>query len=73
MDRDPNIQGRRAASRATKLRRRKVRMNILILLGMAAIVLILVMVLGNNPLMKAMWRKLIPGRNKEQSGEEMRA
>ncbi len=38
-----------------------------------AIVLILVMVLGNNPLMKAMWRKLIPGRNKEQSGEEMRA
>ncbi len=38
-----------------------------------AILLILVMVLGNNPLLKTLWRRLIPGRNREQTGEEMRA
>ena len=31
MEKDPNSQGRRAASRATKLRRRKARMNFILL------------------------------------------
>ena len=38
-----------------------------------AIVLILVMVLGNNPLLKSLWRDLIHGRKDETDGEEIRA
>jgi branched-chain amino acid transport system permease protein len=38
-----------------------------------AVLLILVMLLSNNPMVKMLWRKLIPGRKREQSGEEMRA
>ncbi len=38
-----------------------------------AVLLILVMLLSNNPLMKAMWRRLFSGRKGEESGEEMRA
>ena len=37
-----------------------------------AILLILVMLLSNNPLMKALWRRLF-SRKEDQSGEEMRA
>ena len=37
-----------------------------------AVLLILVMLLSNNPLLKAMWRKLLSRKNGE-SGEEMRA
>ena len=35
-----------------------------------AILLILVMLLSNNPLVKALWRKLIPGRKDKQNGKE---
>ena len=47
MDRQDNMpaQGRRSASRATKLRRRKQRMNALLLIGAIAAILWLVFVL----------------------------
>ena len=35
-----------------------------------AILLILVMLLSNNPLVKSLWRKLIPGRKDKQDGKE---
>ena len=38
-----------------------------------AILLILVMLLSNNPLLKSLWRRLFTGRKNEQDGEEMRA
>ena len=41
MEKDPNMQGRRAASRATKLRRRKARMNFIIMAGFIALVVLL--------------------------------
>ena len=36
MEQDPNTQGRRAASRATKLRRRKARFNVILMIALAA-------------------------------------
>ncbi len=49
MERDPNIsyptQGRRSVSRATKLRRRKQRMNFVLLLGAITAIILLVVVL----------------------------
>ena len=38
-----------------------------------AILLILVMLLSNNPLLKSLWRRLFTGRKNKQDGEEMRA
>ena len=53
MEKDPNMQGRRAASRATKLRRRKARMNFILLAGFAALVILLVLVTPKDPLRRA--------------------
>ena len=53
MENDPNIQGRRAASRATKLRRRKARMNFILLAGFAALIVLLVMVTPKEPIRRA--------------------
>ena len=53
MEKDPNMQGRRAASRATKLRRRKSRMNFLRLAAFIAIVILLVIVTPKEPLRRA--------------------
>ena len=53
MDREPNPQGRRTASRATKLRRRKTRMNFILLAGFAALVIILVIVTPKEPIRRA--------------------
>ena len=53
MERDPNMQGRRAASRATKLRRRKSRMNFILMAGFAALVVLLVMVTPKEPTRRA--------------------
>ena len=38
-----------------------------------AILLILVMLLSNNPLLKSLWRRLFSGRKNKQDGEEIRA
>ncbi|MBR2853562.1 MAG: lamin tail domain-containing protein, partial [Clostridia bacterium] len=53
MERDPNTQGRRAASRATKLRRRKARMNLVLILGIAAAVVVLIIVTPKEPVRRA--------------------
>ncbi len=38
-----------------------------------AVLLILVMLLSNNPLLKSLWRRLFSGRKNKENGEEMRA
>ena len=48
MEREPNNQGRRAASRATKLRRRKSRMNFILLAGFIALIILLLF--GGSPI-----------------------
>ena len=53
MEKDPNMQGRRAASRATKLRRRKTRMNFILLAGFAALIVLLVLVTPKEPIRRA--------------------
>ena len=53
MEKDPNTQGRRAASRATKLRRRKARMNLFLLLGIAAAIVLLIIVTPKEPIRRA--------------------
>ena len=53
MDRDPNPTGRRAASRATKLRRRKSRMNFILLAGFVALIVLLLLVTPREPLRRA--------------------
>ena len=53
MDKDPNMQGRRAASRATKLRRRKTRMNFVLLAGFAVLIVLLVLVTPKEPIRRA--------------------
>lgn len=53
MDREPTPQGRRTASRATKLRRRKTRMNFILLAGFVALVIILVIVTPKEPIRRA--------------------
>ena len=53
MEKDPNMQGRRAASRATKLRRRKTRMNFILLAGFAALIVLLVLVTPKEPILRA--------------------
>ena len=49
MEREPNNQGRRAASRATKLRRRKSRMNFILLAGFIAVLILLVLITPKEP------------------------
>lgn len=53
MDKEQNTQGRRAASRATKLRRRKARMNFILLAGFAALIVLLVLVTPKEPIRRA--------------------
>ena len=53
MEKDPNMQGRRAASRATKLRRRKIRMNFILLAGFAVLIVLLVLVTPKEPIRRA--------------------
>ena len=73
MERDPNMQGRRAASRATKLRRRKSRMNFVLLAGFAALVVLLVLVTPKEPNRRATYSNatesgLVEGEGNEQLG-----
>ena len=49
MEREPNNQGRRAASRATKLRRRKSRMNFILLAGFIAVLILVVVLSPKEP------------------------
>ena len=44
MDRNQNNEGRRAVSRATKLRRRKIRMNFFLLAGFTALIALIILV-----------------------------
>ncbi len=53
MEKEQNTQGRRAASRATKLRRRKKRMNFILLAGFAALIVLLVLVTPREPIRRA--------------------
>ena len=53
MDGEPSMPGRRAASRATKLRRRKARMNFILLGGFIALVILLVIVTPKEPTRRA--------------------
>lgn len=53
MEKEPNTQGRRAASRATKLRRRKKRMNFILLAGFIALIILLVLVTPKEPIRRA--------------------
>jgi len=49
------IHGRRSASRATKLRRRRKRINLLILAGFAAAVVLIVLITPREPLQRAVY------------------
>ena len=67
------MQGRRAASRATKLRRRKSRMNFVLLAGFAALVVLLVLVTPKEPNRRATYSNatesgLVEGEGNEQLG-----
>ena len=53
MDKNPNTEGRRAVSRATKLRRRKIRMNFILLAGFAALIAIVILVTPKEPTRRA--------------------
>ena len=71
MEKDPNMQGRRAASRATKLRRRKARMNLLLMAGFAALVVILVIVTPKEPLRRATYSNATESGLAENNGNEV--
>ena len=70
MEKDPNTQGRRAASRATKLRRRKARMNFFLLLGIAAVIVILIIVTPKEPIRRATYSTGTESGMVESSGHE---
>ena len=70
MDRDPNVQGRRSASRATKLRRRKARLNFLIMACLAALVVLLVIVTPKDPLRRATYSAGTESGLVEDQGQE---
>ena len=53
MDKNPNTEGRRAVSRATKLRRRKTRMNFVLLAGFVALIAIVILVTPKEPTRRA--------------------
>ena len=53
MDKNQNTEGRRAVSRATKLRRRKIRMNFILLAGFAALIAIMILVTPKDPTRRA--------------------
>ncbi len=68
MERDPNMQGRRAASRATKLRRRKSRMNFILMACFAALVVLLVMVTPKEPTRRATYSNATESGLVEEGG-----
>ena len=70
MERDPNMQGRRAASRATKLRRRKARMNFILLAGFIALVVLLVMFTPKEPTLRAVYSNATESGLVEETGNE---
>ena len=71
MEKDPNMQGRRAASRATKLRRRKTRMNFLLLAGFVALIVLLVLVTPKEPIRRATYSSETESGLVEGSGSEV--
>ena len=71
MEKDPNMQGRRTASRATKLRRRKARMNFILLAGFIALVVLLVVVTPKEPLRRATYSNATESGLAENSGNEV--
>ena len=71
MDRDPNMQGRRSASRATKLRRRKARVNFIIMAAIAALVVLLILVTPKDPLRRATYSAATESGLVETQGEEV--
>ena len=74
MDKDPNTQGRRTASRATKLRRRKARMNFILLAGFAALIVLLIMVTPKDPIRRATYSSATEsGLVGESTNEELGA
>ena len=70
MEKDPNAQGRRDASRATKLRRRKARLNLFLLLGIAAAIVILIIVTPKEPIRRATYSTGTESGMVESSGHE---
>ena len=71
MEREPNNQGRRAASRATKLRRRKSRMNFILLAGFVALVILLVIITPKEPTRRATYSALTESGLVEDNGNEV--
>ena len=70
MEKDPNMQGRRAASRATKLRRRKARMNFILLAGFIALAVLLVLVTPKEPVRRATYSSATESGLVEEGGNE---
>ena len=71
MEKEPNMQGRREASRATRMRRRKARMNALLMIGILAAVVIIVIVTPKEPIRRATYSNatesgLVDGENHEK-------
>ena len=71
MDREQNMQGRRAASRATKLRRRKARMNFILLAGFIALIALLLLVTPKDPIRHATYSSATASGLVENNGEEV--
>lgn len=71
MDQEPNMQGRRAASRATKLRRRKSRMNFILVAGFIALVALLLLVTPKDPIRHATYSSATASGLVENNGEEV--
>ena len=71
MEQEPNMQGRREASRATKMRRRKARLNALLLIGILAAVIILVLVTPKEPIRRATYSNATESGMVEETGTEV--
>ena len=71
MEKEPNMRGRREASRATKLRRRKTRMNFILLAGFAALIVLLVLVTPKDPLRRATYSNATESGLVEGDGNEV--
>ena len=70
MEKEPNTQGRRSASRATKLRRRKARFNVILLIALAAAVVLLVFVTPKDPIRRAVYSNATESGLVEDQGRE---
>ena len=70
MEKEPNTQGRRSASRATKLRRRKARFNVILMIALAAAVVLLVLVTPKDPIRRATYSNATASGLTENSGGE---